>query len=316
MRTRHDTCLREFPPAALACAIGLALLAAAPGCGSNGAPPAIYPPDAATTGAPPTSSGAGPDGGGGAAPDASRGPGPDRSDTTALPDAAADAATDGAPDATAGDAPATGGDARADAAVSAGAVSWAIDNLTSIAGHPTTVLGAPVVIETPGGKALQFDGADDALFVETHPLAGLPQFTVELYFRPDPGGVPAQRFFHMQEEGSGGRVLFETRVFDDARWALDVFIESAAGEVAVYDARKVHPLGAWYHLAAVVDGQRARSYVNGVEQASFPLAFRAHQGGRTSIGVRITRMYFFKGAIRAARFTPRVLTPAEFLPPS
>jgi hypothetical protein len=119
----------------------------------------------------------------------------------------------------------------------------------------------------------------------------------------------------MQDDASGGRVLFETRLPGNDRWVLDVFIESTAGEAAVYDARKTHPLGAWYHLAAVVDGQRARSYVNGVEQASFALPFRPHEGGRTSIGVRITRMYFFKGAIRAARFTPKVLAPSEFLPP-
>jgi hypothetical protein len=41
--------------------------------------------------------------------------------------------------------------------------------------------------------------------------------------------------------------------------------------------------------------------------------FAAHKPGRTSVGVRITKMYFFKGAIRLARFTPRALTPAEFL---
>jgi hypothetical protein len=94
---------------------------------------------------------------------------------------------------------------------------------------------------------------------------------------------------------------------------LDVFVESTSGEIALYAPRFTHPLGAWYHLAAVVDGQRARNFVNGVEEMSAPLGFQAHRGGRTSIGVRITRMYFFKGAIRLARFTPRALTPAEFL---
>jgi hypothetical protein len=254
----------------------------------------------ATAGAP----GAGGTAGGGGAPVST----PDSGG--AIP---ADAATD-APAADAAAGPDAAGAAEA-GAPPAGAVVWAVDNLQSIGGHRTTVLGAPMVIETPAGKALQFDGDDDALFVDHHPLARMPQFTVELYFRPDAGGSPAQRFFHMQDDATGGRVLFETRLPGGNSWVLDVFIESTAGEVAVYDARKTHPLGAWYHLAAVVDGQRARSYVNGVEQVSFPLAFRPHQGGRTSIGVRITRMYFFKGAIRQARFTPRVLTPAEFLPP-
>jgi hypothetical protein len=193
-----------------------------------------------------------------------------------------------------------------------GAVVWTMDNLRSIGGHPTSVAGAPVVIDTPAGKAIQFDGNDDALFVNHHPLAGLPQFTVEVIFRPDAGGAPAQRYFHMQENGSEAKVLFETRLSGNT-WVADVFVESAAGEVALYTPRLVHPLGAWYHVAAVVDGKRAYHYVNGVEESAVNLAFQPHRQGRTSIGVRLTRMYFFKGAIRVARFTPRVLTPAEFL---
>jgi hypothetical protein len=299
---------RAAPDSTVACLLVLAVVAAVMGCGEenpqpvDSAVPAGASADAhAVQMDTPASTpmGAGGAGGADAGPDPAAG---------ATPDANADLRPEDAALAR----PDLGSDAPATAA---GAVSWAIDNLQSIAGHPTTVLGAPMVIETPAGKALAFDGVDDALFVENHPLAGLPQFTVEIYFRPDAGGSPAQRFFHMQDDSSGGRVLFETRLPGNNRWVLDVFIESAGGEVAVYDPAKTHPLGAWYHLAAVVDGQRARSYVNGVEQVSFPLSFRPHQGGRTSIGVRITRMYFFKGAIRSARFTPRVLAPAEFLPP-
>jgi Concanavalin A-like lectin/glucanases superfamily len=196
----------------------------------------------------------------------------------------------------------------------AGAVVWAIDNLQSIGGHRATVLGAPTIIDTPEGKALQFDGQDDALFVDNHPLARLSQFTVEIFFRPDPGGSPAQRWFHMQDDGSASKVLFETRLFG-SNFVLDVFVESPGGEIALYAPQNRHPLGAWYHVAAVVDGQRARHYVNGVQEMDAPLAFRPHGEGRTSIGVRITRMYYFKGAIRMARFTPRALTPDQFLKP-
>jgi Concanavalin A-like lectin/glucanases superfamily len=196
----------------------------------------------------------------------------------------------------------------------AGAVVWNLDNIQSIGGHRTMVLGGPMVIDTPEGKALQFDGQDDALFVDHHPLAGLGQFTVEIYFRPDSGGSQAQRWFHMQDDGSSAKVLFETRLFG-ASFVLDVFVESAAGEIALYAPQNRHPLGSWYHVAAVIDGQRARHYVNGVQEMDAPLAFRPHGNGRTSIAVRITRMYYFKGAIRLARFTPRALTPDQFLKP-
>ena len=197
----------------------------------------------------------------------------------------------------------------------AGAVVWAIDNLQSIGGHRATVLGAPTIIDTPEGKALQFDGQDDALFVDNHPLARLSQFTVEIFFRPDPGGSQAQRWFHMQDDGSASKVLFETRLFGNS-FVLDVFVESPGGEIALYAPQSRHPLGAWYHAAAVVDGQRARHYVNGVQEMDAALPFRPHGEGRTSIGVRITRMYYFKGAIRLARFTPRALTPDQFLKPT
>jgi hypothetical protein len=75
-----------------------------------------------------------------------------------------------------------------------------------------------------------------------------------------------------------------------------------------------HPLGPWFHAALVVDGTRVRDYVNGIEEVTVPLAFQPHVGGRTSIGVRVNKLYWYKGAIRLARFTPRVLDPAEFLP--
>ena len=56
-------------------------------------------------------------------------------------------------------------------------VVWNIDNLTSIGGNTTTVLGSPGVIDTPSGKAVEFVilGPDEAkgyeagVFVPTCP---------------------------------------------------------------------------------------------------------------------------------------------------
>jgi hypothetical protein len=226
------------------------------------------------------------------------------------------------PDAGAGGAITEAGSGGNDAAAGAagwggmkpeGSVVWAIDNVQSIAGYKTTAVGTPMAIDAPAGKAVQFDGVGDALFVENHPLAGLSKFTAEIIFRPDSGGATAQRFFHMSENGSGSRVLFETRLPGDGKWVLDVFVESKGGNVALYAPQFLHPLDAWYNVAAVVDGARATSYVDGQEEMSVNLTFQPHMQGQTSIGVRINKMYFFKGAIRLARFTPRALLPAEFL---
>ena len=64
-------------------------------------------------------------------------------------------------------------------------------------------MGHPRVIDTPIGKAVEFNGVDDALVVDVHPLAGAETFTWEAVFRPD-GGQAEQRWFHLQESGSDG----------------------------------------------------------------------------------------------------------------
>ena len=63
-------------------------------------------------------------------------------------------------------------------------VLWLLDNLESIGGHEVRVEGDPRVIETPHGKAIEFDGIDDGIFLDVHPLAGKTEFTAEVLFKP------------------------------------------------------------------------------------------------------------------------------------
>src|SRR5262245_47939516 len=51
-------------------------------------------------------------------------------------------------------------------------VTWTFDRLDRIGGHQTTVVGEPRVIDAPVGKAIEFDGVDDAIFLDVHPLEG------------------------------------------------------------------------------------------------------------------------------------------------
>jgi hypothetical protein len=46
----------------------------------------------------------------------------------------------------------------------------------------------------------------------------------------------------------------------------------------------------------------------------FPLKYNPIGQSGTSLGCRYTQQAFLKGAIRKARFTPRAITPAEFMP--
>ena len=144
-------------------------------------------------------------------------------------------------------------------AAAAQSETWRFDNLQKIGGHAVKVQGHPKVIETPKGKAVEFNGVDDALFLDVHPLAGATAFTWEVIFRPDRGGNPEQRFFHLQENGTETRMLFETRLIGD-RFCLDAFVRSDTGQQALMDRTKLHPLGEWYHAAAVYDGKEFRSY--------------------------------------------------------
>lgn len=190
---------------------------------------------------------------------------------------------------------------------------WVFDRLDKIGGHAVKVEGHPKVVKTPIGKAIQFNGVDDALFLDVHPLAGAEQFTWEVIFMPDPDGKPEQRFFHFQEDGSTNRMLFETRVAA-GQWCLDSFVQSSAGSKALMDRAKLHPAGAWYHVAAVYDGKEFRNYVNGLREGEAGVKLSPQSAGKTSVGVRINRVDYFKGKIRMARMTPRALTPAEFMP--
>jgi len=195
-----------------------------------------------------------------------------------------------------------------------GAVVWNIDNLQSIAGHKLTVLGAPKVIDSPGGKAVQFDGNGDAIFLDASPLEGWKAFTWEVVFRPDANGLAEQRFFHIQQADSANRVMFETRLRGE-KWFLDTFIKSGRSERALGTDEFLHPVGRWYHAALVCDGRQMSHYVNGVKELGGPVAFSPMGKAQVSIGCRINKVCWFKGAVRLARFTPRVLKGEEFLKP-
>jgi hypothetical protein len=189
--------------------------------------------------------------------------------------------------------------------------TWTFDRLDRIGGHPTTIEGNPRVIDTPIGKAIQFDGVDDAIFLEVHPLAGAETFTWEAIFRPE-GGATEQRWFHLQETGSDNRMLFEIRVVKD-QWYLDSFNQTGPASKALINRNSLHPVGRWYHVASVYDGREFRNYVNGVQDGAAEIQFGPQGPGRTSIGVRINKVNYFQGAIHLARFTRRALSTAEFL---
>jgi hypothetical protein len=208
-------------------------------------------------------------------------------------------------------------------------VTWTFDRLDKIGGLPVKVEGNPKVVDTPAGKAIEFDGVDDAIWIEQHPLAGAAQFTFEAIFRPD-GGAVEQRWFHLAErdpktgllasadhpqtgQDANSRFLFELRVIDNTKWCLDAFVNGPGYNKAIMVREKTHPIGEWYHVADTYDGKTFRSYVNGELQGEAEIAFKPQGPGVASVGVRINKVNYFHGAVAKARFTPRALPVSEFL---
>ena len=191
-------------------------------------------------------------------------------------------------------------------------IVWNFDRLDRAGGHIINVAGAPRLVGVDRAKAIEFDGESDGLFFEVHPLAGAEQFTVELIFRPYANGRAEQRFFHMQENESDNRVMFETRLVGKQKWFLDTFVKSGEQEITLYAETHHHTFGPWYHAALVVDGQQMRHYVSGKLELTDNLDYHPQHPGRTSVGVRLNKVHWYKGAIREARFTRRALQPKEF----
>jgi len=195
---------------------------------------------------------------------------------------------------------------------------WRFDNVNSIGGHSAHVLGHPHLVDSPYGKAVAFNGVDDALFVDVHPLAGASTYTWEVIFRPDADGAQAQRFFHLAEvnpatgEDTGNRMLFEIRIVK-GEWCLDSFAFSNGSARTLLNCSDLHPLGKWYRVTAVYDGAMLRNYVGDEMQGEGELHLTPQGAGHSSIGTRIDRRDYFKGAVFEARFTAQALKPEEFL---
>ena len=202
---------------------------------------------------------------------------------------------------------------------------WRFDNLKRIGGMSPKVEGAPQLVDSPVGKAVQFNGSDTALFFPGRPLVGAKAFTIEAIFRPE-GGDFQQRWMHIaetdpatgQDANPNGtsdpnpRFMFEVRVVND-QWYLDAFVQSKAGSKALAFPEKLHPLNQWYAVEQTYDGKTYRAYVNGVLEGEGDVAFTPHGPGHMMVGVRMNHVNYFKGSVALARFTDKAIAPAAFL---
>jgi len=195
----------------------------------------------------------------------------------------------------------------ASSAIVAESVTWTFAEFPRIAHHRAQVLGSPRALLVDGRHALCFDGRSDGVIVATNPIARWSQFTIEVLIKPDGTGDEEQRFLHI-EDGRSSRVLLETRVTPNGRWALDTFMYVSDSENRVLlDRDKQHAADRWQWVALSFDGRTMAHHVNGTTELDGPVAFHPMTEGRISLGVRLNEQYWYKGCIAEVRFTPRAL---------
>jgi hypothetical protein len=113
-------------------------------------------------------------------------------------------------------------------------------------------------------------------------------------------------------EDTATRLLSEIRVIG-GRWCLDSFALAGGQSRALINRELLHSLGVWHRVAMVYDGHELRNYVDGVLEGAGELHLVPQGPGHSSIGVRINRVNYFKGAVSLARMTRAALSPTEFL---
>jgi hypothetical protein len=188
-------------------------------------------------------------------------------------------------------------------------VIWRAREFRMLQGATAEVLGAPQLTENRTPIAVRFGGERDGLIFPVNPIAGKEAFTIEVLFWPDATGSPAQRFVHV-EDTRQNRALIETRITPERRWYLDTFLYAHPREpgLTLVDRNKLHPCDRWYWAALVFDGMTMAHFVNGVKEREGRIEFGPMGEGRTSIGVRLNQVFWFKGEIAEVRFHPQALS--------
>lgn len=192
-----------------------------------------------------------------------------------------------------------------------GEVQWVLSDLLDENAKGVQIHGNPQIVSSPYGKAVRFDGEDDAIYLDKNPLGTLKEFTIEMIFNPAKDGDFEQRIVHMGEV-SDDRMLLEIRA-KNGQWYFDGFAASKGNKRALIDSTLTHSLGKWHHVAFVVAPNSLTTYVNGEKELHENYTFQPIETGKTSLGVRLNKRSWFKGSIHKIKITPNKITPINFM---
>lgn len=188
---------------------------------------------------------------------------------------------------------------------------WLIADFLKNKSSEIEILGNPKIVTSPYGDAVVFNGIDDAFFLKQTPLKGLESFTVEMIFKPEVNAPFEQRVLHIGEI-TGDRMLLEIRAVED-NWYFDGFAASKGVKLALAKEDLLHPLEKWYHVTFVVTPTSLTTFVNGKQELHEMYTFKPIELGQTSIGMRMNKVTWFKGAIYKIKISPTALKPNQFL---
>jgi len=188
---------------------------------------------------------------------------------------------------------------------------WVLSNLKEKMPGKMRVTGNPGTVKCKYGEAVSFNGTTDAIFLDSMPLTGMEQFTIEVIFQPASGGNFEQRFLHFGEV-QGDRVLMELRS-NQAGWYFDAYIKAGDQQCTLIEPNLSHASNQWYHLAYVIDRGKLITYVNGKKELEGNIHLVPLKGDKTSIGARQNEVSWFKGAIYKIRITNKALKPGNFM---
>ncbi|RNI21985.1 LamG domain-containing protein [Rufibacter latericius] len=196
-------------------------------------------------------------------------------------------------------------------------VSWNLNNLALVGGHPTTVVGNPAQIQGKRGiQVLGFDGVDDGLLVDHNPLAGAEEFTIEVVFKPNaawPVNVE-QRFLHLEDMATGQRrILLELRLNNRNQWYPDFFLRTEKASLTLIDSTKTHPVGEWATMTLTYKDKQLKGYVNGKLELSGEIEYLPIPStAKVSLGTRMDKRSWFNGEIESVRFWKTALQPKKY----
>lgn len=188
---------------------------------------------------------------------------------------------------------------------------WLLADILKNKTNVVEITGNPQLVDSPYGKAVAFNGVDDGLFLNEMPLKGMKSFTVEMIFKPEEKGVFEQRVLHIGES-KADRMLLEIRAVEN-NWYFDGYAASRGIKLALAKENLIHPLGQWYHVAFIVTPNSLTTFVNGKQELQEAYTFNPIEQGQTSIGVRMNKLSWFKGAVYTIKISPEVLKPNQFL---